>query len=178
MIDKTTALSIFSKLISTLGLSLILASCGFHLQGQSQANFPASLSVHIDEAALVAPVTDALKQQGVNLEVITELDADTAYPLLSLNRTLKNRSELILDQNGDVLIWRYTLTTNYLYRPLAPAAEDNDQPSTNTASKLSVTTDVDLSGSQATVNERIEADSWALLYRQLSLRIQRQLGRE
>jgi hypothetical protein len=35
-----------------------------------------------------------------------------------------------------------------------------------------------LSGVQATVNQRIEADSWALLYRQLASRVMRQLSRQ
>jgi hypothetical protein len=43
---------------------------------------------------------------------------------------------------------------------------------------MSVTTDVDLSGGNATINERIEADSWALLYKQLASGITRQLSFE
>jgi len=41
-----------------------------------------------------------------------------------------------------------------------------------------VSTDVDLSGTNATVNERIEADNWMLLYQQLGNRVARQLSFE
>lgn len=56
---------------------------------------------------------------------------------------------------------------------------DTEQTLTATGSlPMSVSTDVDLSGGNATINERIEADSWALLYKQLASGITRQLSFE
>jgi hypothetical protein len=77
-----------------------------------------------------------------------------------------------------VLIWRYTLSTNYLFmaggKPIGP----EDAPFKQRSMPLSVSTDVDLSGTNATVNERIEADNWMLLYQQLGNRVARQLSFE
>jgi len=155
-------------------LSVLLGSCGFHLQGQSQAAYPATLSVYSNDTQLSAQVTALLAQQQVKFESLERLNTQPLLrPQLSLTQTLQNRAELILDQNGDVTVWRYTLTTHYQYQ----TADHADQTDSS-GLPLSVSTDVDLSGGQATVNQRIEVDSWALLYRQLASRVMRQLSRQ
>ncbi len=155
-------------------ISLLLGSCGFHLQGQSQAAYPATLSVYANDSQLGAQVAALLAQQQVEVESLEALKTQPLLrPQLSLIQTTKNRAELILDQNNDVTVWRYTLTTRYLYQ-----SADNASHTDPSGLRLSVSTDVDLSGVQATVNQRIEADSWALLYRQLASRVMRQLSRQ
>jgi hypothetical protein len=99
-------------------------------------------------------------------------------PVLQLTRTLKNRAELILDNNGDALIWRYTLSTRYLFLAQGVQPDSTTNLATAASVPFSVSTDVDLSGAHATINARIEADSWALLYQQLGTRITRQLSFE
>ncbi|MDC9720219.1 MAG: hypothetical protein PSN46_05745 [Gammaproteobacteria bacterium] len=160
-------------------LSLLLGSCGFHLQGQSQAAFPAQLNVYINDPVLQSVVIENLEQHQVELEILESVtETKKLSPTMQLTGTIKHRSELILDNNGDPLIWRYTLTTHYSYSDAGvPSANDNSQQTLATL-PLSVSTDVDLSGTHATVNERIEADSWALLYQQLGHRIARQLSYE
>ena len=59
-------------------------------------------------------------------------------------------------------------------QPISPEDETLKQ----TSMLLSVSADVDLSGTNATVNERIEADNWTLLYQQLGNRVARQLSFE
>jgi len=174
---KAIASQPFSKLTFKLALvciSLLLTSCGFHLQGKSQAAYPATLSLYSNDSQLSAQVTTLLAQQQVELESLESLNTQPLLrPQLSLTQTLQNRAELILDQNGDVTVWRYTLTTHYLYQ-----SADNTDQADSSSLPLSVSTDVDLSGGQATVNQRIEADSWALLYSQLAGRVMRQLSRQ
>lgn len=174
---KTIASQPTSKLTFKLALAcicLLLGSCGFHLQGQSQAAYPATLSLYSNDSQLSAQVTTLLAQQQVDLESVEILDKQPLLrPQLSLTQTLQHRAELILDQNGDVTVWRYTLTTHYRYQ-----SADHANQSDSSSLPLSVSTDVDLSGGQATVNQRIEADSWALLYRQLASRVMRQLSRQ
>ncbi|HIG37537.1 MAG TPA: hypothetical protein EYQ12_08635 [Oceanospirillaceae bacterium] len=174
---KTIASQFISKLTFKLALvciSVLLGSCGFHLQGQSQAAYPATLSLYSNDTQLSAQVAALLAQQQVEIESVEALNTQPLLrPQLSLTQTLQNRAELILDQNGDVTVWRYTLTTHYLYQ-----TADNADQAYISGLPLSVSTDVDLSGGQATVNQRIEADSWDLLYRQLASRVMRQLSRQ
>lgn len=179
MIYKTTVKQLVSWLASRLAiisLSLVMAGCGFQLQGQNQAAYPAALSLYVDDSQLESELREQLLLQQVNVELLDRLNnKDIIQPLLTLNKSLKQRAELILDANGDVTIWRYSLTTHYSYQ--APKASVSEQPFAASI-PLSVSTDVGLSGAQATVNERLEADSWALLYRQLGSRVMRQLSRQ
>ena len=174
---KPTTSQLIPKLSFKLALvciSLLLGSCGFHLQGQSQAAYPATLSLHSNDKQLSAQVAALLTQQQVEFESVEAFDTRSLLrPQLSLTQTLQNRAELILDQNGDVTVWRYTLTTHYRYQ-----TADNADQADSSSLPLSVSTDADLSGGQATVNQRIEDDSWALLYRQLASRVMRQLSRQ
>lgn len=174
---KAISSQLISKLTFKLALvciSLLLGSCGFHLQGQSQAAYPATLSLYSNDTQLSVQVTALLVQQQVELESLETFNTQPLLrPQLSLTQTLQNRAKLILDQNGDVTVWRYTLSTRYLYQTSGSQSESSDS-----ALPLSVSADVDLSGAQATVNQRIDADSWALLYRQLASRVMRQLSRQ
>ncbi|MFT5069961.1 MAG: outer membrane lipopolysaccharide assembly protein LptE/RlpB, partial [Candidatus Paceibacteria bacterium] len=87
-----------------------MASCGFHLQGQSQKSFPAQLNLYVDDPLLASVVMSDLVQHQVSLDVLESVvDADATAPTLQLTRTLKHKAELILDSDGDALIWRYTL---------------------------------------------------------------------
>ena len=160
-------------------LSLVMAGCGFHLQGQSQRSFPSQLNLYVDDPILGSMVATGLSQHQVALELLESIvDVDTTVPTLQLTPTVKHRTELILDTNGDALIWRYTLSSRYLF-VAAGVQPDTEQTLTTLGSlPISVSTDVDLSGGNATINERIEADSWALLYRQLTTRITRQISFE
>jgi hypothetical protein len=121
-------------------------------------------------------VSKDLLQYDVALVVLTTVvGMDTEVPSVQLTGTKKHKTELILDTNGEVLIWHYTLSTNYLFmaggQPISPEDETLKQKST----PLSESTRFDLSGTNATVNEHIEADNWTLLYQQLSNRIAHQL---
>jgi hypothetical protein len=195
MINAAITLGVFGRLGILLCLSLVMTSCGFKLQGQSYSSFPTHLNIYVDDPLLESVVSENLAQHDVTLntlESVVESDASPLIseltqlpiqvplqaPVLQLTRTLKNRAELILDNNGDALIWRYTLSTHYLF--LAQGVQPDSTKNLVTAASLplSVSTDVDVSGAHATINTRIEADSWALLYQQLGTRITRQLSFE
>ena len=120
-----------------------------------------------------------LVQHQVSLDVLESIvDADATVPTLQLTRTLKHKAELILDSDGDTLTWRYTLSSKYLFLPKGVELEAETNLTAQASLPISVSTDVDLSGTNATINERIEADSWAILYQQLGSRITRQLSFE
>ena len=149
------------------------------MQGQSQRSFPPQLNLYVDDPLLANVISQDLLQHEVALVQLTSIGGtDTAVPTLQLTRTLKRSEELILDTNGEALIWRYTLTSQYLFLTGGSPENTSANPSTQSLLPLSVSTDVDLSGANATVNERIEADSWTLLYQQLGQRISRQLSFE
>jgi len=178
---NTTRLGVLGKLSMVLCVSLVLSSCGFHLQGQSLRTFPPQLNLYVDDAQLASAVTGNLAQNKV---VVTLLDsvvgADSTAPTLLLTRTLQHSAELTLDSNGEPLVWRYTLSSQYLYSAAGDTnhTQENSQANLNVLGSvpISVTTDVDLSGANATVNARIKADSWALLYKQLGNSITRKLS--
>ena len=179
MINTTSTIGTLGRLGLLLCLSLAVASCGFYLQGQSQRSFPPQLNLYVDDPLLANVISQDLLQHEVALVQLTSIGGtDTAVPTLQLTRTLKRSEELILDTNGEALIWRYTLTSQYLF--LTGGSPENTSANSSTQSLLpiSVSTDVDLGGANATVNERIEADSWTLLYQQLGQRISRQLSFE
>ena len=179
MNNVTSTPSILDRLSLILCLSLVLSSCGFYLQGQSQRSFPPQLNLYVDDSALVRVVSKDLLQHDVALAVLDSVvGMDTEVPSVQLTRTKKHKAELILDTDGEVLIWRYTLSTNYLFIAEGKPVSPEDLPLKRTSMPLSVSTDVDLSGANATVNERIEADNWTLLYQQLGNRITRQLSFE
>lgn len=164
-----------------IGLSLFISSCGFYLQGQGQSQraFPPALNLYVDNALLAASVSEELAQHQVSLRMLASVaQADAALPSLQLTRTLKHTAALVLDANGDALTWRYTLSSHYSFVKAGASSETNQPTSSPLMPPISVTNDVDLSGTNATVNERIEADSWNLLYRQLARRITRQLSFE
>ena len=179
MINTTSTIGTLGRLGLLLCLSLAVASCGFYLQGQSQRSFPPQLNLYVDDPLLANVISQDLLQHEVSLVQLTSIGGtDTAVPTLQLTRTLKRSEELILDTNGEALIWRYTLTSQYLFLTGGSRENTSANPSTQSLLPLSVSTDVDLSGANATVNERIEADSWTLLYQQLGQRISRQLSFE
>jgi|TARA_B110000090_G_scaffold28145_1_gene29201 outer membrane lipopolysaccharide assembly protein LptE/RlpB len=179
MINTTSTIGTLGRLGLLLCLSLAVASCGFYLQGQSQRSFPPQLNLYVDDPLLANVISQDLLQHEVSLVQLTSIGGtDTAVPTLQLTRTLKRSEELILDTNGEALIWRYTLTSQYLFLTGGSPENTSANPSTQSLLPISVSTDVDLSGSNATVNERIEADSWTLLYQQLGQRISRQLSFE
>ena len=179
MINITSTSGGLAKLGIVVWLSLVMASCGFHLQGQSQRSFPSQLNLYVDDPILGSMVASDLSEHQVVLERLDSIvDADSAAPTLLLTRTLKHRTELTLDTNGDALTWRYTLSSQYLF--VAAGVKPATEQTLTTAGSLpiSVTTDLDLSGGNATINERIEADSWALLYKQLATQTTRALSFE
>jgi len=179
MNNTTSTIGTLGRLGLLLCLSLAVASCGFYLQGQSQRSFPPQLNLYVDDPLLANVISQDLLQHEVALVQLTSIGGtDTAVPTLQLTRTLKRSEELILDTNGEALIWRYTLTSQYLFLTGGSPENTSANPSTQSLLPLSVSTDVDLSGANATVNERIEADSWTLLYQQLGQRISRQLSFE
>jgi outer membrane lipopolysaccharide assembly protein LptE/RlpB len=179
MINTTSTIGTLGRLGLLLCLSLAVASCGFYLQGQSQRSFPPQLNLYVDDPLLANVISQDLLQHEVSLVQLTSIGGtDTAVPTLQLTRTLKRSEELILDTNGEALIWRYTLTSQYLFLTAGSPENTSANPSTQSLLPISVSTDVDLGGSNATVNERIEADSWTLLYQQLGQRISRQLSFE
>ena len=179
MINTTSTIGTLGRLGLLLCLSLAVASCGFYLQGQSQRSFPPQLNLYVDDPLLANVISQDLLQHEVSLVELTSIGgADTAVPTLQLTRTLKRSEELILDTNGEALIWRYTLTSQYLFLTGGSPENTSANPSTQSLLPISVSTDADLSGANATVNERIEADSWTLLYQQLGQRISRQLSFE
>jgi hypothetical protein len=179
MINTTSTIGTLGRLGLLLCLSLAVASCGFYLQGQSQRSFPPQLNLYVDDPLLANVISQDLLQHEVALVQLTSIGGtDTAVPTLQLTRTLKRSEELILDTNGEALIWRYTLTSQYLFLTGGSPENTSANPSTQPLLPISVSTDVDLGGANATVNERIEADSWTLLYQQLGQRISRQLSFE
>ena len=89
---------------------------------------------------------------------------------------MQHTTKLTLDTNGDPLVWRYTLSSQYLYSADGTKQSTQEYPTDDKSLPISVSADVDLSGTNATINERIKADSWALLYQQLGSRITRQLS--
>ena len=118
-------------------------------------------------------------QHDVTLTVLDSVvGMDTEVPSVQLTGTKKHKAELILDTDGEVLVWRYTLSTNYLFMAGGQPISPEDETLKQTSMPLSVSADVDLSGTNATVNERIEADNWTLLYQQLGNRVARQLSFE
>jgi hypothetical protein len=191
MINTALTLGVFGRLGILLCLSLVVSSCGFNLQGQSYSSFPTHLNIYVDDPLLESVVSENLAQHDValnTLESVVEADVSPLIseltqtplqgPVLQLTRTLKNRAELILDNNGDALIWRYTLSTRYLFLAQGVQPDSTTNLATAASVPFSVSTDVDVSGAHATINARIEADSWALLYQQLGTRITRQLSFE
>lgn len=195
MINTALTLGVFGRLGILLCLSLVVSSCGFNLQGQSYSSFPTHLNIYVDDPLLESVVSENLAQHDVamnTLESVVEADVSPFIskltqvpmqtplhaPVLQLTRTLKNRAELILDNNGDALIWRYTLSTRYLFLAQGVQPDSTTNLATEASVPFSVSTDVDVSGANATINARIEADSWALLYQQLGTRITRQLSFE
>jgi hypothetical protein len=195
MINTALTLGVFGRLGILLCLSLVVSSCGFNLQGQSYSSFPTHLNIYVDDPLLKSVVSENLAQHDValnTLESVVEADVSSLIseltqvpmqtplqaPVLQLTRTLKNRAELILDNNGDALIWRYTLSTRYLFLAQGVQPDSTTNLATEASVPFSVSTDVDVSGANATINARIEADSWALLYQQLGTRITRQLSFE
>ena len=136
MINTALTLSVFGRLGILLCLSLVMTSCGFNLQGQSYSSFPTHLNIYVDDPLLESVVSEILARHDValnTLESVVEADVSpliselTQAPVLQLTRTLKNRAELILDNNGDALIWRYTLSTRYLFlaQGVRNIADDN-----------------------------------------------------
>jgi hypothetical protein len=191
MINTALTLSVFGRLGILLCLSLVMTSCGFNLQGQSYSSFPTHLNIYVDDPLLESVVSEILARHDValnTLESVVEADVSPLIselthtplqaPVLQLTRTLKNRAELILDNNGDALIWRYTLSTHYLLLAQGVQPDSTTNLAAAASLPLSVSTDVDVSGAHATINARIEADSWALLYQQLGTRITHQLSFE
>ena len=199
MINTALTLGVFGRLGILLCLSLVVSSCGFNLQGQSYSSFPTHLNIYVDDPLLESVVSENLAQHDValnTLESVVEADVSSLIseltqvpmqvpmqtplqaPVLQLTRTLKNRAELILDNNGDALIWRYTLSTHYLFLAQGVQPDSTTNLAIEASVPFSVSTDVDVSGANATINARIEADSWALLYQQLGTRITRQLSFE
>ena len=174
MNNVTSTPSLLGRLSLMLCLSLVLSSCGFHL---SQRSFPPQLNLYVDDPALMRAVSKDLLQYDVALVVLkTVVGMDTEVPSVQLTGTKKHKTELILDTNGEVLIWHYTLSTNYLFMAGGQPISPEDETLKQTSMPLSVSADVDLSGTNATVNERIEADNWTLLYQQLGNRVARQLS--
>ena len=191
MINTALTLGVFGRLGILLCLSLVMTSCGFNLQGQSYSSFPTHLNIYVDDPLLESVVSQNLAQHDVvlnTLDSVVEADVSPLIseftqvslraPVLQLTRTLKNRAELILDNNGDALIWRYTLSTHYLFLAQGMQPDSTQNLAVEASLPLSVSTDVDVSGAHATINARIEADSWALLYQQLGTRITYQLSFE
>ena len=179
MINVTSTPNLLGRLSLMLCLSLVLSSCGFYLQGQSQRSFPPQLNLYVDDPSLARVVSKDLLQHNVALAVLdSAVGMDIIVPSVQLTRTKKHKAELIVDTDGEVLIWRYTLSTDYLFIAGGIPVSPDDLPLKQTSMPLSVSTDVDLSGTNATVNERIEADNWTLLYQQLGNRIARQLSFE
>ncbi|MDB4536232.1 hypothetical protein N9210_02810 [Oceanospirillaceae bacterium] len=179
MINVTLTPSLLGRLSLMLCLSLVLSSCGFYLQGQSQRSFPPQLNLYVDDPSLARVVSKDMLQHNVALTVLDSVvGMDTEVPSVQLTGTKKHKAELILDTDGEVLIWRYTLSTNYLFMAGGQPISPEDETLKQTSMLLSVSADVDLSGTNATVNERIEADNWTLLYQQLGNRVARQLSFE
>ena len=177
MINVILTPSLLGRLSLMLCLSLVLSSCGFYLQGQSQRSFPPQLNLYVDDPSLARVVSKDMLQHDVTLTVLDSVvGMDTEVPSVQLTGTKKHKAELILDTDGEVLIWRYTLSTNYLFMAGGQPISPEDETLKQTSMPLSVSADVDLSGTNATINERIKADSWALLYQQLGSRITRQLS--
>lgn len=179
---NTTRLGVLGKLGLLVCMILGIASCGFHLQGQSPRTFAAKINLYVDDDELASVITNKLALSQVELNVLDSVaSVDNTLPTLQLTSTLKNTSKLTLDTNGDALVWRYTLTSQYLYRAAGNAldVQANTQLFAATgAMPISVSTDVDLSSGNSTVNERIKEDSWVLLYQQLGSSITRQLSFE
>jgi hypothetical protein len=195
MINIALTLGVFGRLGILLCLSLVMTSCGFNLQGQSYSSFPTHLNIYVDDPLLESVVSENLAQHDVALNTLpsvveadvspliseltkTPIQTPIQAPVLQLTRTLKNRAELILDNNGDALIWRYTLSTHYLFLAQGVQPDSTTNLAATVSAPLSVSTDVDVSGAHATINARIEAVSWALLYQQLGARITHQLSFE
>ena len=116
MINVTLTPSLLGRLSLMLCLSLVLSSCGFYLQGQSQRSFPPQLNLYVDDPSLARVVSKDMLQHDVALTVLDSVvGMDTEVPSVQLTGTKKHKAELILDTDGEVLIWRYTLSTNYLF---------------------------------------------------------------
>jgi outer membrane lipopolysaccharide assembly protein LptE/RlpB len=179
MINSPATLGVLARLSLLLCLSFVISTCGFHLQGQNQRPFPPELNLYVDDPLLAVVIKEDLAQHNVALNLLESVvGADITAPTVQLTNTLKNRSELVLDNNGDALIWRYTLSSQYLFLAQGQQSTQATGLAGNNSQAISVSTDVDLSGSNATVNDRIKANSWALLYQQLGTRITRQISFE
>ena len=151
MINVTLTPSLLGRLSLMLCLSLVLSSCGFYLHGQGQRSFPPQLNLYVDDPSLARVVSKDMLQHDVALTVLDSVvGMDTEVPSVQLTGTKKHKAELILDTDGEALIWRYTLSTNYLFmvggKPIGP----EDAPFKQRSMPLSVSTDVDLSGISAT----------------------------
>jgi len=173
MNNVTSTPSLLGRLSLMLCLSLVLSSCGFHL---SQRSFPPQLNLYVDDLLLMRAVSKGLLQHDVALTVLNSVvGMDTKVPTVQLTGTKKYKAELILDTDGKVLIWHYTLSTNYLFMAGGKPVSPEGLPLKQKPTPLSVSTRFDLSGTNATVNEHREADNWTLLYQQLGNRIAHQL---
>ena len=65
MINVTSTLGVLGRFSIAVCLSLVMASCGFHLQGQSQRSFPAQLNLYVDDPILGSMVANNLSERGV-----------------------------------------------------------------------------------------------------------------
>lgn len=91
MISTTSTLGVLGRFSIVVCLSLVIASCGFHLQGQSLRSFPPQLNLYVDDPVLKSLVASNLVEHGVVLTLVESVvGTDTKAPTLQLKRTLKN----------------------------------------------------------------------------------------
>lgn len=149
---------ILKRLSLVAAVCLALASCGFHLQGQNERKLPSQLSFYVKDNQLAEALTIQLEQRGVNFKRLELADmSDSKNATLELNKTRKSTIKLVLDENGEVKTWRYTLTSQYRYGDAG-------------VTPISVSTDIQLSDGNLTADERLKAQSWSRLYEQLAAR--------
>lgn len=101
MINVILTPSLLGRLSLMLCLSLVLSSCGFYLQGQSQRSFPPQLNLYVDDPSLARVVSKDMLQHDVTLTVLDSVvGMDTEVPSVQLTGTKKHKAELILDTDG------------------------------------------------------------------------------
>ena len=138
--------------VGLLGLVVLLAGCGFHLQGSGVVSVPVRVHVLGDDAVLARSVYERLRGYGAEV-VLLASSAELAYPLLELSGTMRNREASVLAQDGQVQ--RFTLQLRTGLRLMTEPGERRFVP-------LQVSTMVD-AADQHTASQIREQVAWQQL---------------
>ena len=155
----------FSTFFVVLFMSVALAACGFHLRGQLP--LPASVSViylDADQTDFTAELTKSLRSSGASI-----VDSPSeAKAILQIADEFAEREVLTLNTDGRATGYRLFYTVNYLVA--------NDKQELLREGKLTEQGTYSLAPGQATLQESEERELLEEMYKELALKMVRQLG--